>query len=456
VLQVSSADRAGGAEQVAFSLCRSYRSRGHDAWLAVGRQRTAAPHVIEIPNDNRRTAWQRLAVRTGNRLTPLVGRVKGAGALRNVIALQIGQPRRWFERRRGLEDFSYPASWDVCELPPRPPDILHCHNLHGEYFDLRALPTLSRRVPTVVTLHDAWMLSGHCAHSLGCERWMTGCGACPDLTIPPGIPRDATADNWHRKQQIYSSSRLYVATPSRWLMDRVDASMLAPAIVERRVIPNGVDLTTFRPAGRSSARAALGLPPDATVILFAANGIRKNVWKDFETLRASIAALGRQREVSNVMFVAIGEDAPAENIGGVTLRFVPFQEDASLVARYYHAADVYVHAAKADTFPTTVLEALACGLPVVATDVGGISEQVRTPSGGATTDATGILVGPGDAAALAGALMELLRNDGLRARLGRNAACDAKARFDLNRQVDTYLDWYRSIAGVGNRNATED
>src|SRR5439155_11546406 len=122
---------------------------------------------------------------------------------------------------------------------PQRPDLVHCHNLHAKYFDLRVLPWLSRQVPVVLTLHDAWMLSGLCCHSFDCERWRTGCGQCPHLTlyptIYPGIP-DATHLNWKRKRKIYRRSRLYVATPSRWLMQKVKQSILAPAVIEARVI----------------------------------------------------------------------------------------------------------------------------------------------------------------------------------------------------------------------------
>jgi glycosyltransferase involved in cell wall biosynthesis len=74
--------------------------------------------------------------------------------------------------------------------------------------------------------------------------------------------------------------------------------------------------------------------------------------------------------------IALGEDCPDEQIGEATIRFVPFESNEHTVARYYRAADVYLHPARADTFPTSVLEAMACGTPVVASDVGGIPEQV--------------------------------------------------------------------------------
>ena len=91
---------------------------------------------------------------------------------------------------------------------PAPPDIIECHNLHGGYFDLRALPWLSRQAATVLVLHDAWLLSGHCAHSFDCDKWQTGCGACPDLSIEPALRRDGTAHNWTVKQGVYAQSRV--------------------------------------------------------------------------------------------------------------------------------------------------------------------------------------------------------------------------------------------------------
>ncbi|MCZ7547074.1 MAG: glycosyltransferase [Anaerolineae bacterium] len=267
----------------------------------------------------------------------------------------VRRPRR----RRARAGAAGPVAWRgglqlpgtrrLLQLPPQKPDIVHAHNLHGDYFDLRALPWLSEQTPVVLTLHDAWLLSGHCAHAFACTRWETGCGQCPDLTIPPAIARDATAFNWRRKRRVYARSRLYVATPSRWLMDRVARSMLAPAIAEARVIPNGVDLTVFAPADRRAARAALGLPPDDTTLLFMAQP--ENPWKDHATLRAALPRIAERLRGAAVRFVALGMDAPAEQIGAAALTYAPFTRDPATLARYYQAADVYMHATKADTFP---------------------------------------------------------------------------------------------------------
>jgi glycosyltransferase involved in cell wall biosynthesis len=218
----------------------------------------------------------------------------------------------------------------------------------------------------------------------------------------------------------------------------VEQSMLAPAIVEARVIPNGVDLSIFHPADKEEARSALGIPGGTLVVLFAANALRQNTWKDYRTVRDGVALTVAKMNARNILFIALGQDGPVERIGPAVIRFVPYQAEPKAVARYYQAADVYVHAARADTFPNTVLEALACGTPAVATAVGGIPEQVEDGR-------SGYLVPAGDAPALAERLTQLLSDHELRGRMGIQAAEAARRRFDLSEQADSYLDWYREV-----------
>ena len=414
-------ERRGGAEQVAWNLFQAYRDVGHRSWLVVGRGRSTDPNVLALSEGGRR-------------------------GLRHALA----GPGRIADRWRGIESFRYPASHRIPELPPERPDVVHTHSLHGGYFDLRALSAWSARYPVVLTLHDSWLLTGHCSHSLGCERWRTGCGACPDLTIYPAVRRDATAFNWQRKRDIYAKSRLFVATPSAWLMERVRASILAPGIAEARAVPNGIDLTTFAPGDRQTARAALGLPADAHVLLLAGSNVRQSAFKDFEGARAA-AAHAAERTGQDLVLIVLGDQGATERAGRAEVRFLPFESAASVVADYYRAADIYLHAARVDTFPTTVLQALACGIPVVASAVGGIPEQVRSLTSsegvpGAERDvATGVLIPPGDPEGMGRAVAELLVDAELRRDLGLNAVADARHRFGLARQRDAYLGWYHEL-----------
>ena len=428
ILTVSTSDLAGGAERVAWNLFHEYRRRGYQSNLAVGYRKIDDPNVFSLRNHEQRNAWFSLVSGVGAKLNN--------AKLKRVSEL-LAEPIRTADQFAGLEDFNFPGAWNLLGLTPEPPTLIHCHNLHGDYFDLRALPWLSNKVPVVLSLHDAWLLSGHCAHSFDCDRWRTGCGECPDLTIYPAIRRDATARNWQRKQRIFARSKLYVSTACQWLMNKVNESVLAPGVRESRIIPYGVDLSVFRPHDRIAARKDLGLPEKSHIILFAANRIKKNIWKDYDTMRAAIARVAIELKDQPVTFVALGEDAPAEQLGTAEMRFYPFRSDINDVARFYQAANLYLHGARIDTFPNAVLEALACGTPVVATAVGGIPEQIDDGR-------TGFLVPPADVSAMASRIVQALDAD-TNQRMSAAAAQEASVRFSLDRHVEDHLKWYKEI-----------
>lgn len=430
ILQINTADQVGGAAKIAWMLHQAYQRRQYEAWLAVGHKQSSDPAVYRIPNETYWAFWFKLSKRISESTMPLPTRVRR-------FFLHLAKIHQRMAKASGRENFYFPGSRHVLDLPPRKPDLVHCHNLHGLYFDLRALPRLSTQVPVMLTLHDAWMLSGYCAHSLECERWLTGCGHCPYVDTFP-VQRDATAYNWKRKQRIYANSRVYVATPSKWLMQKVTQSMLAPAVVESRVIPNGMDLMMFCPGNRHAVRAELGIPEGAFMVLATAAKIVQNPWKDYATMREAIALLGRKLNTHPIYFLVLGGDQPPELNGRVTVEFMPYQQKKTAVVRYYQAADVYIHAAKADTFPNTVIEALACGTPVVATAIGGIPEQIDDGK-------TGFLVPPQSPGEMMTAIQQVLQNPSLRSQMSKNAAETARQRFDVNRMVNEYLQWYQEI-----------
>jgi glycosyltransferase involved in cell wall biosynthesis len=396
ILQISTADRGGGAEGVALSLHRALRARGHDAWLAVGYRRTEEEGVVEIG---------------------------GAGSRRDRA---LRDPGVLLDALRGHEDFRFPSSRRVLDLLPATPDVIHVHNLHGGYFDLQGLPELAARAPLVATLHDAWLLTGHCAHPFDSDGWLRGCGNCPHLDTYPALHRDGTAFNLARKRSIYRGLALTAVTPSRWLMEMVERSVLAPSVVRREVIPNGVDLDVFRP-GEASRRAGL---------VFAAQGGRANEFKDYPTLREALGRVSVPVEA-----IALGDAGGGEERLGQALVKAIGTVSPSEVASRLRVAELYVHPSRADTFPSGVLEALACGAPVVASRVGGIPEQLSVE--------TGVLVDPGDPAVLAAAIESLLADAARRERMSAAAAADARARFSLDRQVDAYVALYEEVASAG-------
>ncbi len=363
------------------------------------------------------------------------GPIRGVRWLSQHWIPYIASPRKFWKWYIGHEDFDFPGTTHLLEQVTAKPDVLHLHNLHGNYFDLRSLPELSLLLPTVITLHDAWLLAGHCAHSFDCEQWKTGCLSCSRLDIPPVLRRDGAAANWQCKKAIYQNSNLFLVCPSKWLANKVRQSILMAGAKQLIVIPNGVDMTKFKPGNKATARDLLGWPQDAFIIMFAANSVRYSIWKDYDTMRESILLAGNSIQGRSLRFFAIGDTAPTEGVGKVKIEFIPYKDS---LTECYQAADVYLHAAKADTFPTTIIEALACSTPVVATAVGGIHEQIIEGE-------TGFLVPAGDSTALAERLVRLAESPELVRSMGEAAQSDAVKRFSLERMVSSYKQLYEEL-----------
>ncbi|MEI7814399.1 MAG: glycosyltransferase [Coriobacteriia bacterium] len=438
VLQVNTADIRGGAENVALGLHRAYLARGVDAHLAVGHKQGDAPGVIGIPNEASRSSWARSLGDLSNRTA---GGPHPRGLRRGVsraLLLTADLPR-YTAIAAGLEDFDYPATTGLLDLAGPRPGVLHLHNLHGYYFNLRALPRLSTSQPTILTMHDPWPLAGHCAHPIDCPRCRTGCGDGPDLGRYVPIRRDASARNFEIKRTALGASMLSYATPSQWLMDMAVDSGVVSETGDARVIPNGIDLATFSPGDRSAARKAVGLPQNAHVIVISGRGLRTNPFKDFATLVEAIKIAGQNHHERPLVLVALGADGVSESFpGGALVIPVAFTDDTATVASYYRAADLYVHAARAENLPLAVIEAMACGTAVVATRVGGVPEIVLHKE-------TGLLAEPGDSHELAVAIEALLADDARRRAYGEAGAARARARFALERQAEAYLEWYREL-----------
>lgn len=440
ILQVNCFDNIGGAARIAWDLHRGYRSRGENSDMAVEVKTSQDPAVRIIPRSESSGFPDRFLYSIGLWMEQQVkhyGLMIGGKNIGRFLK-KTSEYRHWWTIFQGREDFDFPGSWNLLQTSAVLPDVVHLHNLHSNYFDLRFLPKLSTSYPAIITLHDMWLLTGHCAHSFDCARWETGCGACPYLDTPPAVRKDATSYNWNRKKEIYEKSKLYLAFPSKWIMDKAKESILAPAIMDSRVIHNGVDLSLFCPGDKLSARIALNLDPESLVILFVAIGSSNNLFKDFSTMRNALELVSGQLSGRKVTLIALGGDDSLSNIqiGNMEILFAPYVSDMKKVAQYYQASDLYLHAARGDTFPNVVLEALACGTPVIATGVGGIPEQIKDGE-------TGFVVPPRDSYTMAMKILNLLEDSQARKRFSFTAVEDVKRRFGLDQMIDGYLKYYQ-------------
>ena len=269
---------------------------------------------------------------------------------------------------------------------------------------------------------------------------MNGCGDCPDLNRNPSLKRDGTKGNWLRKKGLYEQSKLYVATPSEWLMDEMNKSMLKPSVRIQRVINNGVDTSFFNQEVKRDLRKELSIPQDALVLLYVVNSnMKNNPYKDFSTIDGALKRLeSTYKGRSQIFFVGLGQEAPTENEGNVTRMFFPYQKELSDIAAFFQAADLYLHAARAENYPNVVMEALACGTPVLATEVGGVPEQIIEGE-------TGWVVPFEGQKEMADKVIELESNRPLLIEVGNRAFQWIRQSHTLGHMMRAYAEFYEEI-----------
>jgi len=429
ILNINTSDIGGGAEKVAFDLHNSYVGSGFNSSLAVGLKKSNGENVYLIQNNNN--------------LKKQLPKAKILRYLWRLLTLDWPAMLRWL----GFEDIYYPKNDLKSFIQNINPDIIHLHNLHGGYFDLHSLIELSKQYPVLINLHDEWLLTGHCAYTIECEKWKIGCGNCPDLIRYPGIRFDRTKFNYKIKQSILTNSHFSVASPSKWLMQQVDLSPLSP--FSKRVIHNGIDQNIFNPKDRLGSRKKLGFDRMEFIILSLANQGKRNPYKDFDTIRKSIEILS-ERTNQNLTFISIGGlDSKVEFFNTIKFIEIPFIKDPAIISEYYKASDIFLHATLADNFPLTVLEALSCGTPVIATDIGGIPEQIINQE-------TGFLVPPKDPIKMAEKIELLINEPEILNRMKFNAAAHSKDRFSNILMANKYLAYYIEIIDIWKQKHNDD
>lgn len=289
----------------------------------------------------------------------------------------ISEPIRCINVCLGKEDFCFPGTSNPSRYLLNEPTLIHAHNLFPSFFDFHSLKALSDKYPLLITAHDCWLMTGHCAHPFNCNRFETGCGNCPDLLIPPAIIRDNTRQNLKVKNRILSSAKPYLATPSKWLKKMFLRSKVTESFQEIRVIPNGVNTEDFFPIFEKKAlRKKHYLEENALIFSFVGNKIQSNPWKNFDLMLDTLKILA-QITTQKVLFLCIGEDAEPIDSHNFKCQFIGHVNEVRSLNELYNCSDYYLHLAKADTFPNTVLESQSCGIPVFANPVCGIPEQIQ-------------------------------------------------------------------------------
>jgi glycosyltransferase involved in cell wall biosynthesis len=414
VVHVNTFDKTGGAARAAYRLNEGLRRLGVDSSMFVAYKNSSEPSVAEYVRT--KTLVARIIRRSRRDRISRVFRPYGRNAPSGIASMNSD------ETAFGADPWK--------QLPAA--DVIHLHWV-VQFLDYSGFfASLPKGKKLVWTLHDMAPLTGGCHWTYECSKFAEQCGACPQLGSHS--EKDVTREIWLRKRQnlaTLDSRQLHIVTPSRWLSSEAKRSSLLSRFA-CSVIPSGLDTDVFAPRDRLAARSNLGITPDAKVILFAADGINVRR-KGLHLLLDAVKGLQSKR----VVLLSLGPgDAPT--VEGFDCRHLPPLDDDERLSSVYGAADIYVAPSECDNLPNTVLESIACGVPVAAFAVGGIPDAVRP-------GVTGCLARMGDVADLRDAIDRLLERDDERAQMAKACRRIAVEEYGLEVQARRYVELYDGL-----------
>lgn len=418
VVHLSTYDIAGGAARAAHRLHVGLLRLGINSSMFVREARTKAPSIVRFEPTNT--------------LLGKVERLIKRGQIQRELRSSVPKISDQLEPFR-IDRSEYGTDL-LSNLPAH--DMVNLHWV-ADYVDYPSfLGALSAKRRIVWTLHDMNAFTGGCHYDLGCGRYLQTCGECPQLGLSG--PTDLSHQIWARKKTLFerlSLNQIHFVAPSLWLAERAKQSPILGRF-PMSVIPYGLDLDDFAPRDKFSAREVFGIPHEAKVVLFVADGLPL-MRKGFEKLVEALEHI--KARLPHLCLVVVGHNSPDLEGRLPHINLGPITSDR-LLSNIYSAADVFAIPSMQDNLPNTVLESMACGTPAVGFAVGGIPDMIRHGK-------TGLLVPPYDVAQFGSALVELLCSTDRLAALSENCRRAATQRFSLMQQASSYAELYCELLG---------
>lgn len=353
VLIINTTERQGGPAIAAYRLTEALKNNGIKAKMLVRRKSTDQLTTV-------------LAERSiVNRLMMLWEKV--------LVALHTH-----FRRNRIYAIDLGHSGGDVTELPEfKQADVIHLHWVNEGMLSISSIEKIiASGKPIVWTLHDMWPFTGVCHYAHECDHYTEHCHECPQLASRNY--RDVSYRVFERKAQLLRGAHICFIACSNWLGNMAsNSSLLHGKKIE--CVPNAININLFRPRNKRMARESFGLPIDKRLILFSSHML-SDERKGFHYLKEAVIRLAAEHPewVGQLGIVIVGKDMDPAMCNDIPLDVYPLNyiADEKVMVDVYNAVDLYAIPSLQDNLPNTVVEAMACGVPCIGFNVGGIPEMI--------------------------------------------------------------------------------
>ncbi len=347
-------------------------------------------------------------------------------------------PLHWYRSKKpGIFSPAYLPGHMAGKIHLYNPDIINLHWICNGFLSIEAIAKFNK--PIIWTLHDMWAFTGGCHYDEDCNRYTKKCGKCPHLNSLR--ERDLSRWIWKRKYKAWQRLNITIITPSKWLATSARSSSLF-GNVRVEVIPNGLNTDKFKPINKESARNILSLPKAKKLILFGALSDRSDRRKGFQLLYPALEKLAINGWSSKAELVILGPSESSDFIepGLKTHHIGRLYDDISLNV-LYSAVDAFVLPSIQENLPNMIMEAMSCGTPCVAFDIGGIPDMIEHKK-------NGYLARSFDINDLAEGIAWIVDDNQRWQTLSKQARIKVEQEFELKLVAKEYLKLFDDIVGT--------
>ena len=414
IVQISTCDLRGGAALAAFRLNQALRQAGYDSHMLVRHKLSNETSVLQIDIDD---SNPELAVALSTLQLDCIN--QNRTKLSNT-PFTLAYPGIL------IDDTDYLNNVDIINL--------HWVAYLQSPYSLKRLTEFGK--PVLWTLHDMWAFTGGCHYSAGCQNYQHSCAHCPQLVKYQQLPQAILSD----KLKALDSNLITVVAPSQWLADCARKSQLFKnSRIE--VIPNSINTSSLYPTDKFEAREALRIPNESLVFLFGSD-VHTEIRKGYQYLIKALMSLSEHlssiKEPPKICFMHFGKGDIRLELDSMQVIELGYLNSEKDLRNAYSAADMFILPSTEDNLPNTLLEAMSCGLPIMASQSGGIPEIVRD-------GVHGRLFSSASETALFKTLLQVIEAPSQLKAMSKNCRSAALEKYSFSVQANNYSKLYSEL-----------
>ena len=429
-LFISRSDLYGGASLAGYRLHKTLCSNGYMSKMVVLNKLSKDSTVLEL-----KPRIMSFFEKSINNQIKYIFNYRIGIFLRKIYKLFYD-----FLKITGREVFFYPTTYKILKKIDYEPDFICLYNISEGFFDIKILKNWNKRYNVIYHLSDLWVFTGHCGVPINCDKLLTECFSCPDLNLPPKINFDRSRTNFKFKRNIVDKISINYLAPSKWVYN-IASKCINNEESSINLLKNAIDSDFF------NQNQNLKVNDGLFRIVTCAVGFKFNPYKDLETIISSFESLS---QIYKIKLIVLGEqNSNYPGLEHLDIEFHNYIHDTSKIIKIFKKSDILVHSSNIETWGFTVTEALSLGIPVIASNIGGLKDQVKgykihninncMDNIYNINEANGFLFEKNNINQLSSSLKYMIENKKKRLKMSENARVYAAQNFGLKKQMEVFL-----------------